>query len=506
MGRTLTNNTTVAVAKELPGQPGVLPASPVWKQLEPNSIDTLGAEITTVARDPISADRSRRKGTITDLDSSVEYEGDLTMDIIDDFIAGFCYVVATNADLRFTGSDATATGFVVAALTTEQAARLNVGTLVFSQGYATSGNNGLFAITTNASSTDTEIVVSGLAAETADVSAIVEIAGVRAGTGDLALAITGTVGTLTSTTLDFTTLGLTVGQFIHVGGLETANQFTNSVGYARVTAIAANTLTLDKLGSGLVAAAGTADSVDLLFGQFIRNVPTTDPAFIEQPFQFEAQYPNLGTGAEDGQTGFEYAEGNYANTLEFGLPLTDKATATVGFVGTDTKPPVFTAKDGSDTPLKSQKTTALNTSSDLGRLRIKEVDETGLTTDFKELTLTLNNNASPEKVLGQLGARFINTGNFEVDFEAQVLFTEAEVICAIRENRTLSFDMVLINDDGALAVDIPAMTLGGGDKEFPINESILVNLTGQAFRDPTLGTSLSVSLFPAVPESDDEIC
>jgi hypothetical protein len=45
------------------------------------------------------------------------------------------------------------------------------------------------------------------------------------------------------------------------------------------------------------------------------------------------------------------------------------------------------------------------------------------------------------------------------------------------------------------------MTLGGGDREFPVNESILVNTTAQAFGDPTLGTSLGVSLFPYAPSS-----
>ena len=43
------------------------------------------------------------------------------------------------------------------------------------------------------------------------------------------------------------------------------------------------------------------------------------------------------------------------------------------------------------------------------------------------------------------------------------------------------------------------MTLGGGDKEFPVNESVLLNLTGQAFGDTTLGTSIGISLFPIVP-------
>ena len=195
-----------------------------------------------------------------------------------------------------------------------------------------------------------------------------------------------------------------------------------------------------------------------------------------------------------------------ANEITFELPLTEKATASVGFIGTDTKPPTDTQKLNADTPRTSIKTAAMNTSSDIGRLRVQNVDESGLTTDFKSISLTLGNNTSPEKVLGNLGARFINTGNFDVNFETQVLFTNEDVICAIRENRTLTFDVALINDDGAFVLDIPSLTLGGGDREFPENETVLVNLEGEAFRDPVLNTSIGVSLIPIVPRTDAAVC
>src|SRR3546814_16914248 len=55
-------------------------------------------------------------------------------------------------------------------------------------------------------------------------------------------------GNLISTALDFTTLGIAVGQVIHVGGIDVANQFfeTENTGFARVRIVAANKLTLDK--------------------------------------------------------------------------------------------------------------------------------------------------------------------------------------------------------------------------------------------------------------------
>jgi hypothetical protein len=172
---------------------------------------------------------------------------------------------------------------------------------------------------------------------------------------------------------------------------------------------------------------------------------------------------------------------------------------TFGFVGTDTAPPTITRATNAATPVLPIKTGAMNTSADIARLRITKTDETGITTYFKSLNFTLNNNVTPENVLAVLGAAFINIGNLDVDIDTQLVFTNKEVPIAIRDNTTVTMDWSLRNDDGGMFFDVPAMTLGGGDKEFPENESVLINTPAEAFKDPTLGTSLSVSLFPFLP-------
>lgn len=164
MGRSLTNNTSLSVAIE--DSVGVLPGSPIWDVLEPNSINTFGAEITTVSRDPISVDRQRRKGSVTDLDSAMEFEADYTFSHFDDFIEGFIFATAVNSDLEFVGGNATGIGYTIPSATAAQAAKLQfVGTgpisLVYARGYVTTANNGLKPLTADVAATDTEIVVSG---------------------------------------------------------------------------------------------------------------------------------------------------------------------------------------------------------------------------------------------------------------------------------------------------------------------------------------------------------
>lgn len=505
MSRVLTNNMGLSYAIE--SAIGVLPGSPIWHVLEPNTIGTYGATITTVARSPISRNRQRRKGTVTDLDSAVDWEGDLTLNHITDFAEGFVFAVAVNQDLNFVGGDGTATGYTVASLITAQVDKLHFNatgntSLIFARGYAVAANNGLNPLDSQPVATDTELTTANAVTETAPINASVDIAGIRAETGDLDIAIASGVATITSgnggaaENIDFTTLGLTAGQFIHVGGLLVANQFSAGAGYGRVLSIAAGVLTLDKLDATLVADPGTGDTVDLLFGRFIRNVPTDSAEFLERSFQYELSFADLEAVGVDR---YEYAKGNFVDTLALNIPLADKATISVGTIGTDAEPPTTTRATNAAVPLEPARSGAFNTTSDCTRLRIAEIDESGIYTDFKSLTVTFANNVSPEKILCNLGAKFMNFGNFEVSIEAQLIFSDYRVASAVRENRTVSMDFGLKNDDGALFIDIPAMTLGGGDREFPVNETVLINTTGEAFADPTLNTSIGLSLFPIVP-------
>ena len=492
MGRTLTNNFSLQYAKE--DSLGVLPGSPAWKLLEPNAVNGFGATITTVPRSPISKNRQRKKGSITDLDSGVEFDADWTLDSFIDFIEGFCFSEFKGADVHVPTA-VIAAGYTVPTMS----AAVAENTLIVARGAVNSGNNGFKVVTSGGTTTQIDVVGGGLTPETiaATRNPSVEIAGFRFATGDLEV---NSSGNLISTVKDFTELPIAVGQTIHVGGEATANKFAEAANYsyARVVTIAANVITLDKKLTTFVTDDGAGKDVDLLFGRFIKNVAIDHADFVESSFQFEGSYQDLADPSGDE---YEYSLGNFCNTVGFELPLTDKATVGFAFVGTDTEVPVVIGdrKTNADSPGLPVQTTAFNTSSDLARLRITETDETGLTTDFKSLTMNINNNVSPEKVLGTLGAKYMNTGNFEIDLEAQLLFTNSGVVSAIRANETLTMDFAISNDDGAIFVDIPALTLGDGSKEYPVNESILINTTAQAFGDSVFGASIQVSLFPYPP-------
>jgi Phage tail tube protein len=501
MSRVSTNAVSLAYAIE--ASLGVLPGTPVWKLLEPNAINSFGPELTTVSRNPISKDRQRKKGTITDLDSTAEFDADLTMEHFIDFSEGFCFA-NYSGPIKFGPQETDDVTAVTGAdsFTVDDNGDLVADQLVYARGFTNAINNGLHLVDTGSTTTNLVVTTTPLIAEvTPPANATVEVCGVQGATGDIEIDADGNIA---STALDFETLDLYVGQVIWVGGVADINRFGTAAspsdmrGFARIKIIATNLLTVDKTANVWVADAGAAKEIHLYFGRFLRNVSVDDADFLERSLQFEAAYQDLESVGVDG---YEYALGNYCNEMVITLPLTDKATVTFGFVGTDTEPATVTRKVGADTPVEPAQTVAFNTSSDIGRLRITEVDETGLSTFFKNITLTLNNNVSPEKVLGILGAAFMNTGNFEVDIESQMLFTNKEVTAAIRANTTVTLDFSLRNDDGGLFFDFPAVTLSGGDKEFPENETVLLNTPAMAFEDPTLGTSIGISLFGYLPTS-----
>ena len=508
MGRVNTNSVSLAYSIEPSlGTPGAL-----WTLIEPNTIGDFGAVITTVSRSPISLNRQPRKGTVTDLDSSVGFDVDMTVSGFRDFIEGFAFSTGVNRDMTQIGSTAASTSndnYTVAALTAAQAGKLNSGTLLWSAGFTNSANNGLKSVDANIATGATSITVGENLVNQTAASGQLSLTGYRipaASSPTWAWDATGRLATLTLTGVGTTmmNLGLTPGQVVHLGSVAAiGSPIVNSFGtghaihgFARVATISANAVVFDKTDTALQAnATAPSTPVDVLFGEFVRNVATNAADFIERSFQFEAQFPNLGLTA--GVTEYQYARGNYCNTLGFNLPLTDKATLSAAFIGTDTGNPTASRGATVTSVENPTQTGAFNTSADIARLRITEVDEDGLTTDFKSITMTLNNNVSPEKVLGRVGAAFLNAGNLEVNIEAQLLFTNGAVIQKIRDNETVTMDFILRNDDGVIAVDIPSMTLGGGGREYPVNESVLLNTTAVAFQDSDLGTSMGISIMPS---------
>ena len=538
MGRVLTNNVGLAVVEEptpfnpnKDGSPGKVAAGHEFLNLEPNTLGTFGATTASTVRNPISASRQRKKGTITDLDSSAEFEHDVIYDVVKRMMRGFMFAKGANElvmDVAATPNGAK--GITVPDLTS----KLSVGSLIWANGYnAGNGLKHIAAIANNAITTTDNHNLANVGTAKGTISlAGYRTADLGANAWDYTAATNRAVLTLAEAAITALKKVLFSGQLVHIGSIqslggEIQNKLSitdlDGVGYARVRSYpSSTTIEFDKISKGLMGdnLVNTVN-VDIMFGDFIKPVPATQDMFLEQSYMFELFHPDLNTPLKAGDTtsrplkdkdsddAYVYSVGNFCNTMGINLPLTDKATISFAYIGTDTEVPVATKKQGArkdDVNDDMKRTEAMNTVNDIARLRILEgnLDPLGLTTDFKSLTFNINNNASPEKVLRKLGARYMNVGSFDISIEAQCLFTNPLVLTAIRNNETVSMDFILANNDGVLGFDIPGMTLGDGGREYPENESVLVNFTCETFEDDVFKSSFSFSMIPVpLPTSED---
>lgn len=463
-----TNATSLAVALGCEAD-----ANTKWVMMQPNDIGSFASTLDKVARSPISLDRQRKKGNVTNLTAAPAFPMDTTVDNI-----AFWAPIA-----HFTVWKGNADSYVVTAVDSdaykvESGAVLKENDLVIARGFKVASNNGLKLV--GSGSTATSIVVTGAEAETVTSGVSLHVAGHRGAEGDISMDAN---GDLKSASLDFTTLGLNVGQYIYVTTLKTD-------GYARVTGIAANHIQLDNHRVNPEADDGSGKTVDLLFSAWCRNVPVNNADFRVNHMMIEVGYD-----LPDGRA-YEYADVAVLNTVALSLPLTDKSTLDFATVSKDIRPATQTRRAGKHVDQTANE--LFNTSDDIARLRLKDVDGNGLTTYFTECTVNMNNNVNPKNVLGVLGAADILYGNFEVSESMTTLFTDLKVTQALRDNVTASLELVLENNDGAALFDQPELTLGGGEKSFPQNDKIEIALENDAFGS-RFGYTQSVSLFRYVP-------
>lgn len=476
-----TNAVSLAVAKVCNAD-----AQTVWYYQQPNDISSFAAVLERVARSPISLDRQRRKGAVTNLTASPAFPQDTTIDALAFWSPVFMYT-------KWKGPAAGEFGYAVSAVsgtayTVGANGALPQNSLVIARGFKTPENNGLKVVGSGSSATS--IPTTGLIAETPTGAESLHECGYRFAVGDLQVDAN---GDLISTTKDFTTLPLFVGSYIYVGGATATNKFATAEnsGFARVIAITANKLSIDNTGEQFTIDAGATKLVDLYYGMWCRNVAVNHPDFSTNHMLIEVGY-DLAAGRS-----YEYAEVAMLNTAALALPLTDKSTLDFATVAKDVSEATLTRRLGTWKNFTANE--LFNTSDDIARLRIRDADENGLTTYFTDCTINVNNNVSPKNVLGVLGAADLNYGNIEISDSMTTLFTDTGVTSALRNNTTAGFEAALVNNEGACIIDQPAITLGGGEKAFPVNDKVEIALENDAFGSDIYGYTQSMTLMRYTP-------
>lgn len=461
---------------------GVLPGTPVWTPYEPNSYSDFGSEYMTTARNPISASRQRRKGSLTDEEASGGFELDWTQNNLFDLMPGFFFAAwRKKTELTVTSTTLTTTFNVASG-----GASFPTGSLLLASGFTNPANNGLKQVV---SSTGTTVVVAGLVNETAPAGAKITRVGVQAGSGDVTVTVSSGIATLGSTTLNFTTLGLIPGEWIFIGGDLTAEKFATAAnnGFARIKTIAANAIVLDRQPATMVTDAGAAKTIRLFFGHVIKN--ESDPLLIvRQTYQLERDF---GVGP-----GCEYVKGAVPNELELKISAGDKVTASLSFMGLTTEQAA--AKSGTRPSLASE--AAFTASNDFSRIRLLQEDTlASLATYMDEISISITNNCSYNKAIGTLGAFEITAGDYEVMGEVTAYFTTFEAAAAIRTNKDVSLDFAMVAGNSGWLFDIPLVTLGNGRLDVSKDQPVKLPLSADATAHPTLNHTLLAVSYSYLP-------
>ena len=496
------NETNLAIAKEVIGQPGVLPGSPVWYDLEPNEYNDFGGEPTLLARRPINSSRQRKKGSIVDLAAKGGFNQDFTNDNSQMLVSGFMY-----ANYREKQNDnptaVSATGYVVPDETLYFA-----NMLILASGFTNSANNGLKLVTSVDAGTH-EVRVAGLAVEgSPPAAAKILLVGIQGGAGNLDVDASGALPHITSAVIDVSSLDLVPGEFIFVGGDLTANKFVNGAnnGVKRVRSTAPGYIAIDKSDAAMITEASTTETVRIFFGRCLKN--ELADLIVRQQFQIERQMGAPDTAAPS-QIQAEYVIGAYPNEFEMVVESADKINCNFSFIAITNEQRKSTDGIKAGTRVGVVESDAYNTSTDFSRIKLSLVSNTdeaplplfAFLTDF---TLAIKNNVSLNKAVGSLGGFDATIGLFEVSCEINAYFTKVEALEAVRNNEDVTLDYFVVKDNRGFAVDMPLLALGGGLPDVQLDEPIMIPLKSDAATavkmDPNFDHTLMWTFFDYLPD------
>ena len=470
------NITGLAYAEEVSLK--TLPGSPEWYGLEPNSYSDFGGELSTVARAPIDPSRQNKKGTITDLDASGGFNIDFTKSNLTRLLQGFFFADARELPATKPLNAAAVALTSVNSGTKTYAAASGLGAfvagqLVFASGFTNAANNGLKTVAS--STAGTVVVAETVVTEAAPPAAAkLQTVGFQFASADINLAVVSGVPSLVATAADFTTLpGLIPGLWVFIGGDAAGTRFANNVGYARIKSIAAKAIVFDDTTFTPATEAGTGKTIRLFVGTVVKNEKT--PSLIKRrSYNIERQ---LGSGPTSTQA--EYLEGAVANEFTLNIPQADKLNADLTFIACDNTHKSGEAGDEikSGTRVSAAGEDAFNTSSDIYRIKMAVIDPTAsnpaaLFGYVSEANISINNNVSPNKAVGILGAFDTTAGNFEVGGSITAYFTTISAVRAVRQNADVGLSIIGASKNAGFVFDIPLLGLGGGrlnvEKDAPI--------------------------------------
>lgn len=492
------NTTSLHFAEE--ATPGVLPGSPVWYALEPNSYSDFGSSIKTTTRSPITATRQKKKGGVSDLDAVGGFGHDFTQTNLQRLLQGFVYADALEKpDTKpFNGTAVTLTAIATSDDSFAAASGLDVflpGHLVLSSGCALSANNGLKTVV---SAIATKVVVSqNLSDETPTTAARLEAVGFQFASGDLTITANSTDIIIGCTAADFTDFDLNVGEWIFIGGDSASTKFaTCPTGYGRIKSITATSISLDETTFTAVTDAGTSKTVQMFFGKSLKNASVAANV-VRRTYQLERQL-----GSDDNGVQSEYLIGAAPNDLSIKVPLAGNVETDLSFVGNNTEYRNGTTGIKTGDRVNSVVESAYNTTRETFRSQMSIVSSTlngsPLFAYITEMNINIKNNVSPIKAIGVLGSIGNSLGDFEVSGSITAYFTTIAAVEEIQDDPDISMNLIMASVNQGFVIDMPLVSLSEAKITIEKDKPVTIPLNSSAF-ECALGHTMVFTFFNYLP-------
>jgi hypothetical protein len=319
-----------------------------------------------------------------------------------------------------------------------------------------------------------------LTAETAPpATARLKVVGFQGASGDITATATG----LASTSLNFTTLGLQVGQWIKIGDASAPATFSFAGAalndWARVSGTpTATALPLDNRPSGWTTDAGTSRTIRVWFGDVIKNGTTDVPLSVERSFLGQATPTHIiHRGVQAGGLTLDFQSGQQI-TGSFDLMGLTSAQSTSaigsGYVSPTTRSAMMTAN------------------ADVGR-----VSEAGSAmvapNSARRLQITLNNNARMLPAIGVVGAVGLGEGEAAVSGTLETYFGSNALLAKVLAGTVTSVSARTQKNNQALVVSLPRVTLTAGNPNAAAkNQDVTLSASFAASIDTTTNAHIQI--------------
>lgn len=463
--------------------PGQLPSSGVvWTRVEPSGYSDFGATLTIGERTAGSVIRRAQRGSITGVEASAGWNADYTPTGGHDEMAALALRAGVQTRARQNISLTTAS-----TITVERGAAFGVGALVRITGSSSDNNNSLI-LRVNGVTGNVLTVASLTAGKT--LAAIpsggqngrVTHVGNVFGIGNLRLEVTANSVSLarSSGTVNLSTaLGLSVGDWIYVGGDTTASRFTSGGFFGRVSTLSETAIGFSRItGAQPTQDAGAGKEIEIYLPRRVRD-PVVSSEVLTRTVTWERTLGKTDTLHESA----EYVTGAALDEMEISAPSNENITVSYTFAAADAEVTDGTQPLKAGTRVTLPKTAPYSTATDTVRTHIALQSQPtpwapGMFEFVSDVNITVNNNSSRPEAHRRAGSKYgglgASLGALQAGGSLTAYYAGAAAVKAVREAAAVTMDTIAVRENFGIVIDLPLVTLS--DAQITVEENTYIKL------------------------------